>query len=69
MAKSDPIRISCKFEDYELIHRAVVAAARRARQAGDDKLLLALSNVLFTMSSAEGLTTGHLSSFAIWDVD
>lgn len=67
-SKSDPIQINCKFEDYELIHRSVVAAARRARQDGDEALLLALRNALLTLGSAQGLTTHHLSDFTLWDV-
>jgi hypothetical protein len=68
-ARTDPIQINCKFETYELIHRSVVAAARRARQDGDDKLRLALSNVLLTLGEAQGLSTHHLSDLNLWDVD
>jgi hypothetical protein len=67
--KTDPIQINCKFETYELIHRSVVAAARRARRDGDDRLQLALRNVLLTLGEAQGLSTHHLSILHLWDVD
>ena len=68
-AKTDKIQINCKFEEYELIHRSVVAAAKKARRDGDDKVNLALRNVLLTLGSAEGLTSFHLSDLSLWDVD
>jgi hypothetical protein len=51
-SKSDPIQINCKYEMYEVIHRSVVAAARRARQEGNDQLLMALRNALLTLGEA-----------------
>lgn len=68
-ASNDAILIRCKYKDYELIHRSVVAAARRARQADDSELLLALRNVLSVLGSSEGLRSDHLSNFNLWDVD
>jgi hypothetical protein len=68
-AKNDAIQISCKFETYQLIHRSVVAAARKARQEGNDQQLLALRGALLALCTAEGLTTCHLSDFSMWDVD
>jgi hypothetical protein len=68
-SKSDPIQINCKYETYEVIHRSVVAAARRARQEGNDQLLMALRNALLTLGEAQGLSTHHLSDFSLWDVE
>ena len=67
--KNDPITIHCKLEQFEHIHRAVFAAARRANQAGDKDLVLTLSNVLHTLGCADGLEAGVISSFRLWDVD
>jgi fibrillarin-like rRNA methylase len=69
MAKNDQIQINCKYEDYVLIHRAMVAAAKQARRDGNDQLNLALGNVLLRLGSSEGLTSFHLSDINLWDVD
>jgi hypothetical protein len=68
--KTDRIQlISCKYEDYELIHSAVVAAAKQARRQGDEARRMALGTVLVRLAESEGLTKHHLARLALWDVD
>ena len=67
--KNEPIQINCKLEDFEHIHRAVVAAAKQARRDGNEQLHMALRNTLLRLGEAEGVTTHHLSSLSLWDVD
>lgn len=67
--KNEPIQINCKFEEFEHIHRAVVAAAKQARHDGNEQLHLALRNVLLWLGEAEGVTADHLSNLSLWDVD
>jgi hypothetical protein len=61
---SIPIRPMKKF-----IAAAFVAAAKKAKKDGNDRQLMALRNVLLTLSSAEGITAHRLSDFNLWDVD
>lgn len=68
-SKNEPILIKCKLEDFEHIHRAVVAAARQARRDSNEQLHVALRNVLLRLGEAEGVTTHHLSNLSLWDVD
>lgn len=67
--KNEPIQINCKLEEFENIHRAVVAAAKQARRDGNDQLHIALRNALHRLGEAQGVTTAHLSDLSLWDVD
>jgi len=66
--KNETIQITCKLETYQLIHHSVVAAAKKAKQDGNEQHLMALRNVLLTLSEAQGITAHHLADFSIWDV-